>query len=86
MRKQFPVPKGLRTPSFASRYAKLRTLRKLANRKEGERRVSKLIPSGVAVPRTDRNEAVKRGQLPLGRAFAIGTLLLLAFFFWLSLR
>ncbi len=85
MRKQFPVPKGLRTPSFASRYAKLRKLRKLANRKDGEQQESKLIPSGVAVPLPDRNEAVKRGQLPLGRAFAVGFLLLLAFFYWLSL-
>ena len=85
MKKQFPVPKGLRTPSFASRYAKLRQLRNLANRKDGEQRESKLIPWGKAVPRPDRNEPGTRGQLPLGRAFAVGFLLLLAFFYWLSL-
>lgn len=83
MRKSFPVPKGLRSPSFASRYAGLRKLRKLANRAEGEEKASKLIPSGRLVPRPDRNASTHRGT-SFGHAVAIGILILLAFLVWMA--
>jgi len=83
MRKSFPVPKGLRSRSFASRYGKLRKLRKLANRKDGEQKNSKLIPSGEMIPRPDRNVSRHRGT-SFGHALILGGILLAGFLVWLA--
>jgi hypothetical protein len=82
MRKQFPVPKGLRTRSFASRYRQLRKLRKMEKRKNGEQKSSNLLvsndPLNRVVSKTD-------GRVPFGAALLVGFLLLIGLFYWLSL-
>lgn len=87
MRKQFPVPKGLRSRSFASRYSQLRKLRKLANRRDRGQKESNLIPSGERIPLPDRNRSGEHHKgTSFGTAVAIGLVLLAGFFVWLGTR